>query len=34
MKPVCKRCYEKFPSELKKRLSTYYNKEHKKPEKV
>jgi len=24
MKPVCKRCYDKFPQELKKRLSAYY----------
>jgi len=21
MKPVCKKCYEKFPNELKKRIS-------------
>ena len=25
LKPCCKRCFDKFPSELKKRLKSYYN---------
>jgi len=32
MKPVCKRCYDKFPQELKKRLSAYYQTSPKKQE--
>uniref|UniRef100_A0A915J484 Uncharacterized protein n=1 Tax=Romanomermis culicivorax TaxID=13658 RepID=A0A915J484_ROMCU len=31
MKPVCKRCYDKMPNELRKRLSNYYKNSLKQP---